>query len=132
MLVTDNLMILIAASYSTLVVCNDGLVAFPKPRFTSAMPAYDGSGDHSAITVEPRRTAKCTAARSSFAQAPSAENRNGTGPASRQLQEKAGGRYAVGPVLQPPARGSGSVAILGTGCRRKQERAAVHLAVRIC
>ena len=96
MLVTHNLMILIAASYSTLVVCNDGLVAFPKPRFTSARPAYDGSGDHSAITVEPSRTAKCTAARSSFAQAPSAENRNGTGPASRQLQEKAGGVAPAG------------------------------------
>jgi hypothetical protein len=78
------------------VVCNDGLVAFPKPRFTSAMPAYDGSGDHSAITVEPRRTAKCTAARSSFAQAPSAENRNGTGPASRQLQDRADGVTPAG------------------------------------
>src|SRR5262249_43448138 len=35
-------------------------------------------------------TAKCTAARSSFALALSAENRSGTGPASRQLQEKVG------------------------------------------
>ena len=92
MLVTHNLMILIAASYSTLVVCNDGLVAFPKPRFTSAMPAYDGSGDHSAITAKPMRTVKCTAARSSFAQAPSAENRNGTGPASKRKGRRRGAR----------------------------------------
>jgi hypothetical protein len=38
----------------------------PKPRFTSASPAYDGAGGLSAVTMQPRRTARCTAARPSF------------------------------------------------------------------
>jgi len=42
------------------------------------------------VTIQSMLTAKCTASRSSFALELSAENRNGTGPASRQLQEKGG------------------------------------------
>jgi hypothetical protein len=41
-------------------------------------------------------TAKCTTGRSSFALALSAENPSGTGPASRQLQEKVGGVAPAG------------------------------------
>src|SRR5215472_18725091 len=54
-----------------------------------AIPTYERVGGPSVVTIQPMLTAKCTAARSSFALA--AENRSGTGPASRQLQEKVGG-----------------------------------------
>jgi len=54
-----------------------------------AIPTYERVGGPSVVTIQSMLTAKCTAARSSFALA--AENRSGTGPASRQLQEKVGG-----------------------------------------
>ena len=54
------------------------------------------SGGPSVVTIQSMLTAKCTAARSSFALTLSAENRSGTGPASRQLQETVGGVVPAG------------------------------------
>jgi hypothetical protein len=51
------------------------------------------------VTIQSMLTAKCAAARSSFALELSAENRSRTGPTSRQLQEKVGGVAPVGLVL---------------------------------
>jgi hypothetical protein len=54
---------------------------------------------------------------------------------SRNLQskprEKAGGRQAADLILQLPARGPGSAAILCTECQANEERAAVNLTVSI-
>ena len=54
------------------------------------------SAGPSVVTIQSMLTAKCTAARPSFALALSAENRSGTGPASRQLQEEVGGVAPAG------------------------------------
>jgi len=61
-----------------------------------AIPTYDTVGGPSVVTIQSMLTAKCTAARSSFALALSAENRSGTGLASRQLQETVGGVTPAG------------------------------------
>jgi spore coat protein U-like protein len=58
------------------------------PSCIRAIPTYDRVGGPSVVTIQSMLTAKCTAARSSFALALSAENRSGTGPANRQLQER--------------------------------------------
>ena len=48
------------------------------------------------VAIHSMLTAKCTAARSSFALALSAEYRRGTEPAGRRLQEKVGGVVPAG------------------------------------
>jgi hypothetical protein len=79
---------------SALIVSGFGNASLPP--YIRAIPTYDRVGGPSVVTIQSMLTAKCTARRSAFALALSAENRIGTGPASRQLQEKVGGLAPAG------------------------------------
>ena len=70
------------------------------------------------VTIQSMLTAKFTAVRSSFALALSAENRSGTGPASRQLQEEVGGVAPAGLLTFVCAtpKGMGVLSELGGLC----------------